>query len=188
MSFYYFAASFLFSSRSCASSSTTACAMTLDAKAARAAGVAGPEIVALSMSSSRLSMRREISACTDMSSKLKSLNALNFISLTVIVVCFSCVVVGGAPNSPRHCGQAERLRTYRGPCQPDAPPSARPQLLLVSGFLSLASWLRGDCRRSRRCLGPPRPSEWYALDPDRFAAELPAGQRCCGSGRALRPC
>jgi hypothetical protein len=42
------------------SSSTTACATTLDARAARAVGVTGPAVVPLSMSSRRLSMRREI--------------------------------------------------------------------------------------------------------------------------------
>ncbi len=49
------------------SRSTTACATTLVASAARG-WVAGPVVVELSMSSSRRSMRREISACPGMSS------------------------------------------------------------------------------------------------------------------------
>src|SRR6476661_508567 len=68
------------------SSSTTACATTLVASAARAAGLAGPAVVELSMSSSRRSMRREISACAGKSSRSKSLNALNTGSLNVTVV------------------------------------------------------------------------------------------------------
>ena len=50
------------------------------------AGVAGPAVLALSMSSSRRSMRREISACAGTSSISKSLNALNTGSLNVTVV------------------------------------------------------------------------------------------------------
>ena len=68
------------------SSSTTACATTLVASAARVAGVPGPAVVELSMSSSRRSMRREISACAGKSSRSKSLNALNTGSLNVTVV------------------------------------------------------------------------------------------------------
>ncbi len=84
--FDYFVVSCLFNSMSWVSSSTTACATTLVASAARAAGVAGPAVVELSMSSSRRSMRREISACAGMSSRSKSLNALNTGSLNVTVV------------------------------------------------------------------------------------------------------
>jgi hypothetical protein len=68
------------------SSSTTACATTLDAKAARAAEVVGPGVVELSMSWSRRSMRRETVASAGMSSVLKSLKALNTGSSFVIVV------------------------------------------------------------------------------------------------------
>src|SRR6478752_1051991 len=68
------------------SSSTTACATTLVASAARAAGVPGPAVVELSMSSSCRSMRREISAYAGKSSRSKSLNALNTGSLNVTVV------------------------------------------------------------------------------------------------------
>ena len=46
----------------------------------------GPAVVELSMSSSRRSMRREISACAGISSIPKSLNALNIGSLNVTVV------------------------------------------------------------------------------------------------------
>jgi phosphate transport system protein len=84
--FDYFVVSCLFNSMSWVSSSTTACATTLVASAARAAGVPGPAVVELSMSLSRRSMRREISACAGMSSRSKSLNALNTGSLNVTVV------------------------------------------------------------------------------------------------------
>ncbi len=84
--FDYFVPSCRFSSMSWVSSSTTACATTLVARAARAAGAVGPAVLALSMSSSRRSMRREISACAGMSSIRKSLNALNTGSLNVPVV------------------------------------------------------------------------------------------------------
>lgn len=53
-----------------------ACAMTLDARAARPSDVLGPGVSTLSMSLSRRSMRREIDACGPMSSAPKSLNAL----------------------------------------------------------------------------------------------------------------
>jgi hypothetical protein len=97
----YFVPSCLFSSMSWVSSSTTACATTAGCPA-RAAGAVGPAVVELSMSSSRRSMRREISACGSMSSISKSLNALNTGSLNVTVVCPEGVIIGrvrsGAPD------------------------------------------------------------------------------------------
>jgi hypothetical protein len=77
----------LFSSMSWVSSSTTACATTLVARAARAAGLAGPAVVELSMSSSRRSMRRE------------SICVLRHVVNTEIVKCFKYWVV------KRHCRQ-----------------------------------------------------------------------------------
>ena len=70
--------------------STTACATTLVARAARAAGAVGPAMLALSMSSSRRSMRREI--CLR-----------RHVVNTEIVECFKCWVV------KRHCRQLLRL-------------------------------------------------------------------------------
>jgi hypothetical protein len=60
----------------------------VDAKAARAAEVAGPGVVDLSMSPSCRSMRRETAASGGMSSVLKPLKALNTGSLLVFGILF----------------------------------------------------------------------------------------------------
>jgi hypothetical protein len=73
--------------------------------AARAAGVAGPAVVELSMSSRRRSMRREISACAGMASISKSFKCLKY----WVVKCHcrpKVVMTGGVRSRPQDRGHA----------------------------------------------------------------------------------
>ncbi len=97
-------------------SSTTTCATTLDAKAARAAEPVGPAVVDLSMSSSHRSMRRETAASGGMSSVLKSLKALDTGSSLVIGILSLNIVRWGHAGTPSRRALCQTGQPTRTPC------------------------------------------------------------------------